>query len=71
MVRLPWLIRTRFLSLGNSFDSSRKQIFKDILGFFHIYHENVCFVYSLESSHRGGSNAFTQHTIIVWEIENK
>ena len=33
MARLPWLIRTRFESLGIFFsDKSRKQIFRDILG---------------------------------------
>ena len=30
-----------------------------------IYHEVVCCVYSLESPHRGDSNKYTQHTIIV------
>ena len=39
-------------SLGNSSDSSRKQIFKKI---FLFYHEIVC----------GDSNEYTQHTIIV------
>ena len=34
MTRLPWLIRTRFYVLRKSSDSSRKQIFRDILGFF-------------------------------------
>ena len=29
------------------------------------YHGIVCCVYSLESPHRGDSNEYTQHTIIV------
>ena len=49
-------------SLRNSSDSLRKQIFTD---FFLLYHEIVCCVYSLESPHRGDSNEYTQHTIIV------
>ena len=50
MYCLPWLVRTRFKSLGNSSDSSRKQKFRDILGFFFLFnHENVCDMYLLES----------------------
>ena len=33
MARLPWIIQTR---IGNSIDSSGKQIFRNILGFFPI-----------------------------------
>ena len=33
------------------------------------YHGIVCCVYSLESPHRGDSNEYTQHTIIVLKIE--
>ena len=33
---------------------------------FLFYHENVCYVYSLESFNRGDFNEFTQHTIILW-----
>ena len=33
--------------------------------FFLISNENVCCVYSLESPHRGDSNEYTQHNIIV------
>ena len=53
-----------FDSLRNSSDNSRKQIglLKD---FFLFYHEIVCRVYSLEPPHRGDSNEFTQHTIIM------
>ena len=63
MARLPWLIRTHFFqSLRSSSDSPRKQIFREI---FLFYREIVCCVYSLESPHRGDSNEYTQHTIIV------
>ena len=51
-----------FESLRNSSYSLRKQIFREI---FLFYHEFVCCVYSLESLHRGDSNEYTQHTIIV------
>ena len=51
-----------FESLWNSSDSLRKQIFREIFLFYHII---VCWVYSLESPHRGDSNEYTQHTIIV------
>ena len=53
-------------SLQNSSNSSRKQIFRD---FFLFYHGIVCCVYTLESPHRGDSNEYTQHTIIVLKIE--
>ena len=33
--------------------------------FFLFYDEIVCYVYWLESPHRGDSNEYTQHTIIV------
>ena len=33
--------------------------------FFLFYHEIACCVYSLESPHRGDSNEYIQHTIIV------
>ena len=33
--------------------------------FFLFYHGIVCWVYSLESPHRGDSNVYTQHTITV------
>ena len=51
-----------FETLWNSSDSSRKHIFIEI---FLLYYEIVCCVYSLESPHRGDSNKYTQHTIIV------
>ena len=44
-----------------------KKIFRKI---FLFYHEIVCCVYLLESPHRGDSNEYTQHTIIVKKIEN-
>ena len=37
--------------------------------FFLFCHENVYNGYSLESSHRGASNDYTQHTIILQKIE--
>ena len=55
--RLPWMIRTRFSSLRNSSNSSRKQIFEAI---FLFYHEIVCCMYSLESPRPGDSNEYTQ-----------
>ena len=51
-----------FQSLQNSSNSSRKQIVNDV---FLFYHEIVCCLYSLESPHRGDSNEYTQHIIIV------
>ena len=56
-----------FVSLRNFSDSSRKQILREI---FLFYYEIVCCVYSLESPHRGDSNEYTQHTIILLKIEN-
>ena len=51
----------------SSSDTSRKQIFTDILAFFFFlfYHENVCCVYSLKPPHRDDPNEYTQHTIII------
>ena len=49
-------------SLRNSAENSRKQILRENVLFCH---EIVCCVYSLESPHRGDSNEYTQHTIIV------
>ena len=46
-------------SIGKSSDSSRKQIFRDLLGKF-------CCVYSLESPHRGDSNEYAQDVIILF-----
>ena len=51
-----------FESQQNSPDSLRKQIFREI---FLFYREIVCCVYSLELPHRGNSNEYTQHTIIM------
>ena len=56
-----------FESLRNSSDSSRNKTFKEI---FLFHHEIVCFVYLVESPHRGDSNEYTQHAIIVQKIEN-
>ena len=38
---------------------------RELLGIFLFYHKNVFCVYSLESPHRGDSNEYTQHTIII------
>ena len=51
-----------FRSYKTFSNSSRKQIFRD---FFLFYHGIVCCVYSLELPHRGDSNEYTHHTIIV------
>ena len=42
--------------------AKKKQIFREN---FLFYREIVCCVCSLESPHRGDSNEYTQHTIIV------
>ena len=65
MARLPWLIRTRRVT--TKFVRSFKKI--NIWGNFLFYHEIVCCVYSLESTHRSDSNEYIQHTIIVSRIE--
>ena len=41
---------------------NKYNVFRD---FFLFYHGIVCCVYSLELPHRGNSNEYTQHTIIV------
>ena len=51
-----------FESLRNCSDNSRKQIFREI---FLFHHEIVCCACLLESPHRGDSNEYKQHTIIV------
>ena len=51
-----------FETLRNFSYSSRKQKLREI---FLFYYEIVWCVYSLESPHRGDSNEYTQHTIIV------
>ena len=67
MVRLPWLIRTRFWVPTNFFQKlKKKQIFQEN---FLFYDEIGCCVYSLESPHWGDSNEYTQHITIVWKIE--
>ena len=68
MARLPWLIRIVFESLRNSSDSSRKQTIKEISLF---YNDVVCCLYSLENPHRGDSNEYIPHTIIISKIEKK
>ena len=44
----------------------KKIIFKEI---FLFYHEIVCCMYLLESTHRCDSNEYTQHAIIVLKIK--
>ena len=51
-------IQTHFLSPRNPSNNSRKQIFRNILDKFS-YHEYVCCMCSLESSHQGSSNEYT------------
>ena len=48
-------------------DNSRNQIFRGIIRF---YLEFVYCVYSFGSPRQCDSNEYTQHTIIVWQIEN-
>ena len=63
MARLPWLIRTLFLSPYEIVPiAPENKYLKEI---FLFYYESVCCVYSLESPHRGDSNEYTQHTVIV------
>ena len=42
--------------------AKKNQIFREL---FLFYRKIVCCVYSLESPHRGDSNEYAQHTIIV------
>ena len=62
MARLPWMIRT-FFSPYKILPIAQENEYLGI--FFLFYHVIVCCVYSLESPHRGDSNEYTQHTIIV------
>ena len=62
MARLPWMTRTLFLVPTKFLQYLKKTIFRD---FFLFYHGIVCCMYSLESPHRGDSNEYTQHTIVV------
>ena len=59
MARLPWMIRTLFSV------PTIAQENKYLMMFFLFYHGIVYCVYLLESPHRGDSNEYTQHTIIV------
>ena len=62
MARLPWMIRTFFFSPYKILPIAQENKY---LGIFSFYHGIVCCVYSLESPHRGDSNEYIQHTIIV------
>ena len=53
MARLPWLIRTRFWVPTKSFRQLKNTILRKIFSFYH------------EIDHRGDSNEYTKHTIIV------
>ena len=63
MARLPRMIRTLFFSPYKILLIAQENKYLGI--FFLFYHGIVCCVYSLESPHRGDSNEYTQHTIIV------
>ena len=62
MARLPLMIRT-FFSPYKILPIAKENKYLGI--FFLFYPGIVCYVYSLESPHRGDSNEYTQHTIIV------
>ena len=64
MVRLPWMIRTVFFSPYKILPIAHENNYLGIFFSFFIM-EFLCCVYSLESPHRGDSNEYTQHTIIV------
>ena len=63
MARLPWMSRTLFFSPYKILPIAQENNYLIIIFLF--YREIVCCVYSLESPHRGDSNEYTQHTIIV------
>ena len=63
MARLPWMIRTLFSVPIKFFPIAQENKYLGICLIF--YHGIVCCVYSLESPHRGDSNEYTQHTIVV------
>ena len=62
---LPWLIQTRFQIPRKSFDSSKKQIFKDILEKFSDLIIKLYVMGSLEPPHRDNSNEYAKHSIIL------
>ena len=62
MARLPWLICSFLGPYKILLIAQEKKAFREI---FLFYYEVVCCVYSLESPHRGDSNEYTQHTIMV------
>ena len=67
MARLPWLVRTRFWVLRKflpiALENKYLGIFKEN---FVIYHESICWVYSLESPHRGHSNKYTNIPLFLF-----
>ena len=64
MARLPSVIRTRFSVPTKTLPKAQENKYLGIF-FFLFYHGIVCCVYSLESPHRGDSNEYIQHIIIV------
>ena len=71
MARLPWLTRSRFgspleiLSIHVHIAKENKYLGIFILGKFSYFIMESCFVYTSVSPHRGDSNYYTQHTIIL------
>ena len=69
MARLPWLTRSRFWSpmeiLSIHVAKVNKYLGIFILGKFSYFIMESCFVYTSVSPHRGDSNYYTQHTIIL------
>ena len=63
MARLPWPIRTHFLSPYEILPLAQENKYLGKFSYF------IMKLYSLESPHRGDSNEYTQHTIIVKEIK--
>ena len=66
MAHLPRVIQTLF-SVPKNFPIAQENKYLGI--FFLFYHVIACCMYSLEKlPHRGNSNEYTQHTIIVLKI---
>ena len=73
MIKLQWLEHRWYVyhgwfelvseSLGNSYDSSRKQIFRDSFGSFS--YEHVYCAYSVKLAQWGDTNDTPQHTILA------
>ena len=64
MARFKSLIRFRISKIFfRPFKKTNIEVYFN--GIFLIFNENVCFVHSLESRHRGNSDNYTRDTIIV------